>query len=242
METHIQHSLRALRVYYDIIIFSETMDDHTRHVTQILEALEKNGLHLKPAKKSHPSGTHGFFGKHGPWKDWTEFGLNDLADTELNATDADTSSILRVDDTQKSNVTTAIELENDRDTTIQLACQPAKTGTSVSDPIGDNHDASIDAIGEPETPAAVTQHSDEPLEHDVTGDHTTPDNPSFSLTKESNGLELGTQVELEHAKDPIEEFRHLQRQILSPVTIRIVHRKTTPRAVNINMFLKCLHE
>ncbi|KAH8800772.1 hypothetical protein F5884DRAFT_862700 [Xylogone sp. PMI_703] len=154
--------------------------------------------------KSHPSGTHEFFEMHDPWNDWTEVGLNDLADTELYTTDAD--DILRVDDTQNSNVTTAIEPENDQDTTIRLACQPAKAGTSVSDPIGDNHDASIDAIGDPETPAAVTQQSDEPLEHDVTGDHTTPDNPSFSLTKESNGLELSTHVESEHATDPIEEF------------------------------------
>lgn len=34
----------------DIIIFSESEVEHRQHVTTILEALEKNGLHLKPAK------------------------------------------------------------------------------------------------------------------------------------------------------------------------------------------------
>lgn len=34
----------------DIIIFSKKVEDHERHVTQVLEALEKANLHLKPAK------------------------------------------------------------------------------------------------------------------------------------------------------------------------------------------------
>ncbi|ODM21526.1 hypothetical protein SI65_02370 [Aspergillus cristatus] len=34
----------------DIIIFSTTFEEHERHVTEILEALEKNDLHLKPKK------------------------------------------------------------------------------------------------------------------------------------------------------------------------------------------------
>lgn len=34
----------------DIIIFSESEEEHRAHVTQILEALEKHNLHLKPAK------------------------------------------------------------------------------------------------------------------------------------------------------------------------------------------------
>jgi hypothetical protein len=34
----------------DIIIFSENEEEHDRHVTLILEALEKNDLHLKPSK------------------------------------------------------------------------------------------------------------------------------------------------------------------------------------------------
>lgn len=34
----------------DIIIFSESEEEHQKHVTLILEALEKNSLHLKPAK------------------------------------------------------------------------------------------------------------------------------------------------------------------------------------------------
>jgi hypothetical protein len=34
----------------DIIIFSENERDHQRHVTQVLEALEKAHLHLKPVK------------------------------------------------------------------------------------------------------------------------------------------------------------------------------------------------
>jgi hypothetical protein len=34
----------------DIIVFSENERDHQRHVTQVLEALEKAHLHLKPAK------------------------------------------------------------------------------------------------------------------------------------------------------------------------------------------------
>jgi hypothetical protein len=34
----------------DIVIFSENEKDHQRHVTQVLDALEKAQLHLKPAK------------------------------------------------------------------------------------------------------------------------------------------------------------------------------------------------
>lgn len=34
----------------DIIIFSKKVEDHENHVTQVLEALEKANLHLKPAK------------------------------------------------------------------------------------------------------------------------------------------------------------------------------------------------
>ena len=34
----------------DIIIFSKKIEDHEKHVTQVLEALEKANLHLKPAK------------------------------------------------------------------------------------------------------------------------------------------------------------------------------------------------
>ncbi|HLO98056.1 MAG TPA: pol polyprotein [Fimbriimonas sp.] len=34
----------------DIIIFSETLDEHRSHVTKVLSVLEKNQLHLKPSK------------------------------------------------------------------------------------------------------------------------------------------------------------------------------------------------
>src|SRR6202000_2656698 len=34
----------------DIIVFSKNEPDHEKHVTQVLEALEKANLHLKPAK------------------------------------------------------------------------------------------------------------------------------------------------------------------------------------------------
>src|SRR5690606_4941145 len=34
----------------DILIYSETLQDHHRHVREILTALDKHGLHLKPEK------------------------------------------------------------------------------------------------------------------------------------------------------------------------------------------------
>ncbi|EEB89413.1 hypothetical protein MPER_12489 [Moniliophthora perniciosa FA553] len=35
----------------DILIFSENMDDHRKHVKEVLQCLEKHGLHCNPTKK-----------------------------------------------------------------------------------------------------------------------------------------------------------------------------------------------